>query len=614
MKTKPYFAYRSFWKQLETKKRFYDAGIRHFCVFPANTSNSIGEPYCQYPTNWKWYDKYDFSVVDEQFEDLLSVAPDAQVLCMLDLNSPNWLVKNLNGFGFFADSFLSLTDALTTERWVTATKNYLTALVQHIEAKYGDRVLTYLLACGTTDEWMDYSQGRESAGKLEKYQQWCKANNQEEPKNIPVLLERFHSSHELGLRDPQEDKAALQYWKFHSEVVADGIIDFADHVRALIPEERKIGVFYGYILQLVKRRLVQAGHLAYEKVLEADSIDYVTSPGIYNDRVMGGGGGFMNVNGTVKLNGKSYFHELDHATYTSNWDLNEYVSLGWMVNWPDEKASIAGLRREFCRSLLHGTSLWWFDMWGGFYDSQNLLNEIAHFKTLWDKHADYSMEPEAEIAVIVDPDSALYLNDQEVDANLYVNLLTICNRLGTPYKVYSFRDIPRIPGLSQYKMCIFPGMFEITPDKQAVLDEYILKDDRTVVWTYAASLSDGTKWNPETMKQLTGAMFKEESSRVVDKGNWKSVYYPSNEEMTPEQLRAYAKAAGVHLYVDASVPVWATKEFLMVHVADKCRVSVNLRDKAKVVELLDGKFTCSECDQFKYDFNGPETVLFKLHQ
>lgn len=448
MESKPFFAYRSFWKQLETKKRFYEAGIRQFCIFPANTTNSIGEPYCQYPTNWKWYDKYDFSVVDEQFEDLFAVAPEAQILCMLDLNSPNWLVKSLNCSGFFADSFLSLTDALTTERWLTATKNYLTALVQHVEAKYGDRILTYLLACGTTDEWMDYSKGRETAGKLLKYQQWCRKNSLDVPENIPVLLSRFNSTHEPGLRDPETDAEALQYWKFHSETVACGIIDFANLVRILVAAERKIGVFYGYILQLNKTRLVQAGHLAYEKVLSADSVDYVTSPGVYDDRIMGGGGGFMNVNGTVKLAEKHYFHEIDHATYTSNWDLNEYVSLDWMVNWPDEKASIAGLRREFCRSLLHGASLWWFDMWGGFYDSQNLVDEIGHFKKLWDEYADYTMEPDAEIAIIVDPASTLYVNDEDEQApvrGLYTALLTRCNRIGAPIRFLHsaiFRTFP----------------------------------------------------------------------------------------------------------------------------------------------------------------------------
>jgi hypothetical protein len=615
MNSTPFFAYRSFWKQHETKKRFYEAGIRQFCVFPANTSNSFGEPYCEYPTNWKWYDTYDFSVVDQQFDDLLAVAPDAKILCMLDLNSPNWLVKNLNCAGMLADSFLGLTDALSTQRWVDATKAYLAALVEHIESKYGDRILTYLLACGTTDEWMDYSKGRETADKLERYQAWCKGKGLSEPANIPVWEERFHTTHPLKLRDPQTDADALQYWKFHSDLVANSIIEFSDLVRGMVPAARKIGVFYGYILQLGSGRLVQCGHLAYEKVLAADSVDYVTSPGIYNDRAMGGGGGFMNVNGTVKRYGKSYFHEIDHATYTSNWDLNEHVSLGWMVNWPDEKASIAGLRREFCRSLLHGSSQWWFDMWGGFYESQNLVDEIGRMKRLWDRHADYAMEPAAEVAVIVDPDSALLVHDDgdETIANdLYTSLLTHCNRLGAPYKVYSFNDIGHIQDLDRCKLILIPGLFDVTPEKRTVLDQHILNNKRTVIWTYGAALSDGQTWNTDAMEELTGVRFGETDAKTVDKETWQSVYFANSAAVTPELLRRHAQEAGVHLYTDCPTPVYANERFLAIHAAESGDQTIRLKQPANVRELLDNEFEHDSCTEFTYHFDGPATALFEL--
>jgi len=615
MDSKPFFAYRSFWKQPETVRRFYDAGIRQFCVFPANTTNSIGEPYCQYPTNWKWYDKYDFSVVDAQFDDLLAVAPGAEILCIIDLNSPDWLVKNLNVRGVFADSFLALSNALAADPWINATENYLRALLSHIEERYGDRVRSYLLAAGTTDEWMDYSKGVESIGKLERYRDWCRQRGLDEPEAIPDYNCRFHSSHGPCLRDPQNDRAALQYWRFHSDLVADGIIHFCDLVRSLVPPARKIGVFYGYILQLAHQRLVQCGHLAYEKVLAAASVDFVTSPGIYDDRSMGGGGGFMNVNGTVKLHGKNYFHELDHATHSSNWQLNEYVSLDWMVNWPDEKASIAGLRREFCRSLLHGTSLWWFDMWGGFFDSAKTVDEIGKFRRLWEDLADYSNDVDAEIAIIVDPESTYYLQDScndPVMTELFTGLLRNCNRLGTSYKIFSFNDIPAIPDISKYKMIILPGVFEITSKKHEVLAQYILKHSRTVIWTYGAGLSNGLVWSPAAMKALTGAEFEQEGTVISNMGDWKSVYMPTTDDMTPEILRDLAVTAGVHLYTERPTPVFANERYVMVHVASSGKMRIRLKRPAQVRELLNGTFSLPQCRDFVYDFDGPETVLFQL--
>ena len=61
--------------------------------------------------------------------------------------------------------------------------------------------------------------------------------------------------------------------------------------------------------------------------------------------------------------------------------------------WKNETEDIAGLRREFCRSLFHGTSLWWFDMWGKFFTGRETLREIARFKQIWDRLADRNRQP-----------------------------------------------------------------------------------------------------------------------------------------------------------------------------------------------------------------------------
>ncbi|MBR4221068.1 MAG: hypothetical protein IKR81_07935, partial [Victivallales bacterium] len=75
--TKPFFAYRSFNKELDTVRRFYEAGIRQFCVFPSNTTNSLGQNYSEYPFNWYFFNEYEFEHVDKQIQDVIDVAPDA---------------------------------------------------------------------------------------------------------------------------------------------------------------------------------------------------------------------------------------------------------------------------------------------------------------------------------------------------------------------------------------------------------------------------------------------------------------------------------------------------------------------------------------------------------
>ena len=48
-----FFAYRSFWPEHETMKRFAAAGVHTYCVFPSSTTNSLGEPYSKYPNVWR---------------------------------------------------------------------------------------------------------------------------------------------------------------------------------------------------------------------------------------------------------------------------------------------------------------------------------------------------------------------------------------------------------------------------------------------------------------------------------------------------------------------------------------------------------------------------------
>ena len=146
---KNYFAYRSFWKEFDAMRDFTAAGFNLFTIFPANTVNSMGEPYCQYKPLWNWYESYDFAPFDEMVNDILKINPNAEFLCMVDLNTPLWLSRKLtcrNVLG--SDSFTCLTDALCSPLWRNYTEKYVTAFVDYAEKKYGSRIKAYIPACG----------------------------------------------------------------------------------------------------------------------------------------------------------------------------------------------------------------------------------------------------------------------------------------------------------------------------------------------------------------------------------------------------------------------------------------------------------------------------------
>ena len=608
------FSYRSFWPEFGAMAQFRDAGVDTVCIFAANTDNSLGKPYCKYPPVWRWFGKYDFASLDRQYDDVLAVNSNATFICMVDLNTPIWLQRQLSLQGHSAEceSFTMLSCACANPAWRKATGEYLEAVVRHMEARYGDRVKAYLLACGQTDEWMDYSRGVAGRAKTQAWKAWLKAHGKAEGA-VPALARIDRASFENFLRDPAAERDVIDYAQFTGDTVADAVLDFAARTRALIPKGRQIGMFFGYILELTGNRMVWAGHLEYERLYASPDIDFFISPGTYGDRPMGGGSGFMVPNGTRRLNGKGFLHEIDHRTPTCNVALDEYVSIGWMVPWKDQAETDAGLKREFALAIVNQTSLWCFDMWGGVFKTQETMAIIGQAKRLWDAYAGLPLKSRAEVALVVDPQSARLVNDQNpLVGQIYQATRNKLNRLGAPFEVFSFNDLPRAD-LSQYKVLVFPGLFEITPEKAEVLRTFALNKGRMAVFAYAPGISDGKTLDPARVKELTGTAFKAAGVSTVKRDGWTAVYAGSYEALTPQALRQAAVAAGVTITCEDAVPVYANERLVAIHMAQGGEKTITLPAACREVkELFTGRTVPVADKKFRYTFATPDTALFEL--
>ena len=249
----------------------------------------------------------------------------------------------------------------------------------------------------------------------------------------------------------------------------------------------------------------------------------------------------------------------------------------------------------------------------------DLVDEIGKYKRISDELADVTREPEAEIAVIVDPESALYINDNlgcyehSLAGDVFTELLTLCNRLGTPYKVYSLNDIPHLADFGKIKFAILPGLFEVTPEKEELLRKFVLKDNRTILWTYGAALNDRIRKTPENMLKLTGIPCGTEETMQATMNGWTSLFSPSTPALSVHQLRKYAQDAGVHFFTGMECPVWAAEDLLMIHTTESGKRTIRLRCPAKLRTLLGNPVAEQVCTEFEYEFSGPETILIQLN-
>lgn len=606
----PLLAYRSFYMPLNTLSRFHKAGYDTGVLFPAHTVNSRGTPYSQYKPTWLWFDRLDFDPVDKMIHDFTVAMPGVKFICMVDLNSPQWL-EHMNATTP-CDSFNQLGKVIHEKNWREPTEKYLLRFLQHMEENYGERVTAYVLACGATDEWYDYSLGTESHARREAWRQWCLNRGLADPVDIPPESIRFHFEHENTLRDPKIDAVSLQYWRFCNESIAGAINRFAALARTVIRSEIDLGFFYGYILEKGRSEMVTCGHLAYEMVLDSPDINFLIGPGTYHDRAIGGGSGFLIPNGSARVRGKRLLHECDQRTYCYNPFLTADITLPYQ-HWPDEKSTIAGLKREAALALIKNTSLWWFDMWGDYYQGEAVMQTLAQIRELWSCLSGKPKADVCECAVFVDAASCYYLNDQSSLANVNRRTLELMNRTAMPYEIYSIYDLPRIAGLDRYKFFIFTTPFEIDADKLALLERYVFNNQRYVLWYYAPGISNGAELNVRRCEEISGISYGASGLQTCDRGQWTSCCIDDFETLTTGMLRQLAKAAGVHVYAEPEVPIFAGGNLLAVHCAGGGLLELKIPGKyRKATEWFTGKTYVVEAGTLCCQLQDPDTLLLVL--
>ena len=595
--------YRSFQKEFEMTRLFADElGISNRCFFASNSVNSLGEYYCEYPPIWVRPGGYEWEHLDAQIDDLIRCSPKARLICMIDLNTPYWSMRK-----YGMDSYEAVSHFGFNEKWLKETAEWMEAFLSHTEGKYSDRIFAYILSGGSTSEWYDSnrSRGYSSSQKDQAWRKWCKDHQLRYGDGTPTLERINAASFEGVVYDPQKDAEVIDYWKFTSESTVNAILRFALRARKVLPADKQIGVFFGYYF-IRGLKEVSFGHSAYEKVFASPDIDFVIAPGSYTNREIGEGTGSQMVFGTAMLHGKRLLHEIDFRPHG-------YSVRPGNVVWNSTEDDVAGNIREACFSIINHCNLWWFDMWGHFYDEQPVRDAIAQTHRIFERFKDDNSASVSEVLYLADPESNYYFNDsQPTVSGLCNGFRKKMGTLGFPIDAYSFSDVARLD-LSQYKVVCIPSMVTITPQKEKMLREYLCKDGRTLVWCYAPGITDGVSLDVARVEKWAGVPYKTEGISTAEMDGWKAVYAWRPDDFTVEAIKDICLKAGVHQYVDGNIPVFANERLLCIHCKEGGVKTVTLPKKAgRVVELMSGKEVARRTRSFKYDFRSPQTALFEI--
>ncbi len=519
---------------------FYKAGIRIFHVYCSGLMSALKVPYSQFGETWFGDKNYNFENLDKQIEFFKENAPDAYVFINVHLDVRAWWLEENPGN---ANSFTHLSQIAGNEKWKEDTADYLKALIAHVEEKYDDFVLGYFLLGGHTTEWFsDYDYEESHPVKLDAYRRYTGDENI----LIPAKEELEKPEDQIFL-DPKKDKAIIEYRKFHNELIADLVIYYAHSAQEVLNHKKVVGLFFGYIMELLDARIWNAGHLAGDKVYRCEDIDLIATPSSYQFREYDDASAYMLLSDSIELNGMMYFDSFDHMTFKvpdlateerricgDNEVMTAMAELSKMRKdlLTTRKKTIDGMRREFLQRYSKRTGMWWFDMLEGWFYDDGLMAEISQIVKKSNNLTGKERRSNSEVAVFVSCESLYYVNKcSKINTELICNQRDALARMGAPYDLYSLNDIDRINS-DQYKVMIFLDAYFMTDEQREYINTKLKKDNRTLVFVSGCDCISDDGFSKENMEKMCG--FKLEQLEKDEKSiNACDSIYGYSEAKTP---------------------------------------------------------------------------------
>ncbi|MGN0179550.1 MAG: hypothetical protein ACI4DY_08940 [Monoglobaceae bacterium] len=642
-------SFKSFRPTKRNISEFYSAGVRLFSILTSGLNNFLGVPYSLYGESWIGENEYDFSVIDAQIDLFLENAPEGYFALMIQLDTREWFLEKHKDC---PNSFYYLSQTACYDEWRRQAADYLKAVIIHTEEKYGDKMYGYFLLGGKTTEWFSYADHGE--GNLHK-ERWYRKAIGDNSAEIPGKQERDHTENGI-FRNPAVDQKAVNYWRLHNNLIADTVLYFAGEAQSVIKHKKLLGVYFGYLFDLLDTRLLEEGHLEFEKIFRSEDIDMISSPSSYYHRQHGDTSGLMVTLESLLKHNKLYYLEFDHITYISPPAVNGVEIPGGDSKLKCFQDTADVMRRDFMLCASRGAALWWFDMFEGWFYDKRLMNEIRKMVEIKERLSEIEQYSVSEIAVFAEGAPSMYYVNQYCGLNnYYLNAqLDGLARMGAPYDLYAIGDAEHLE--KDYKLYIFLNQFKI--DKSVkMFAKHILEEKKAdILWMYAPNCILDGKELEEGISEITGMNVKalevagekaivmnereevklygdispvfyvddseteqiayydrsRKTAVAVKKHGSSNVFYSGAGNLSAEILRNTAQRSGVHIYNFSSDPVYVSNRLIGVYSDTDGEITIRLRNASKAEELFEDERINEERDRIVFNTRKGEAKLFLL--
>jgi beta-galactosidase len=615
------------------------------------------------------FSRYD---VDVWVEKVLAANPDALLLPRFPTDWPPdwWREAHPDDVMLFDDGKRDGPASIHSPAWRRDAAQQVSAMVRHLEAKYGDHIIGYHPCGQTSAEWFFHGMWEGRLGGFEgaaltgfrkylaaKYhtderlrQAWGNPQVAVDTAQLPSAADRTAAA-SGGFRDPAAEQRVIDFGEFQNADMADAVEAMCRAVKEAAPGKLAVA-FYGYHFELsgAPHGLASSGHLGLGRLLRSPYVDVLCSPVAYGDRQPGGGGYFMSPVDSVLLHGKLWLVEDDTRTHLSEPD-------AFPGRCSNARETYGVLTRNFAHVLTHGAALWWMDIGGrGWFAGDETWQRLSRLRDAYAAALPNREPYHPRIAAIVDERSCLYAPPSPaVTAPLLDGFRRQWYRIGAPIGIYLLDDLVagKVPPAKLY---VLLDTFRLDPPQIAAVRRCARRDRATVVWMYAPGIVRSNRLSPSFVQETTGIRLTETAegdgnlilegtgesfaaghghlsptfavaderarplARCAATGaiaiaarrmrGWTSVYCGAL-QMPASLLRDLARQAGVHIYSDQGDVVTAGSGFVGLHASSAGRKRLQMPGTCGLTDIVTGE-TSGPASAFELDMELGDTRLMRV--
>lgn len=573
-------AYATYFDERNRYHDFVKAGYRIFFVNLYFTKRPFNSSYTGFSAATVGvFDKEnceDYSFFDKSVEEILSICPDAVIFPRIYISMPSWWTETHEN-DVVPTNKGGIREALFSENFRKDAASLLSKVVKHIkQTRYSSRIAGWQICGGQTQEWFHFDlNGSLGDAAREPFAKWVKEKYGEDNAVLPSSEDYFCD----GKNVYNENENARRYSLFCNEGVATTIEYFAKAIKSETNGEQIVGAFYGYTFE--NGNTVLYGSHALRLLIDSLYIDFFSSPNAYAlNRAFGIDWADMIPVDSVKLHGKLCFIECDIRTYLTCGvqearpgvypeDIYRLDNGKSVWSGPETPAlSREAIRKSFSHQLTKGSGLWWFDMWGGWYDDKLLMADIRNMKKLYDDHKSSNMVMlKSEICFFADETSYANMKNEAPCLSGIIKTRTNMGNISSPYDICMVEDVKEV--IDRYKVAIFPFPFPSESGKRAIE----LCEKNNIPYLLATAEHD---------------------------------------TLTVDEIRRFLRDNGVHMYTKSSDVVYAGNGYVALHCAVGGKKTLTLPFECYAVSVFESDVKAEFTREISFELSDNATALFAL--